>query len=83
MEKIYKEVNKSETETTINVLYKEQEISIYTNNISLERELNKVLGEPYEEYKKGRSIIGSMWKLKLSEKSKITKMILKANIFEL
>ena len=31
MSKIYKEPNKSETETTINVLYAEKIISIYTN----------------------------------------------------
>ena len=29
--KIYKKLNKSETETTINVLYKENMLSIYTN----------------------------------------------------
>lgn len=83
MGKIYKEANKSETETTINVLYKEQEILVYTNNITLEKQLNKILGEPDEEYIKGRSILGSSWKIKFSEKSKITKMLLKANIFEL
>ena len=32
--KIYKEPNKSETETTINVLYSEQIINIYTNKVS-------------------------------------------------
>ena len=83
MGKIYKEANKSETETTINVLYKEQEIRVYTNNINLEKQLNKILGEPDEEYIKGRSILGSSWKINFSEKSKITKMLLKANIFEL
>ena len=31
--KIYKEVNKNETETTINVLYKEEKICIYTNKV--------------------------------------------------
>lgn len=81
--KIYKEANKSETETTVNVLYGEKELSIYTNKIELQRELNKILGEPTKEYKKGRSITGSIWNLPLSEKSKISKIVLKANIFEL
>ena len=58
-------------------------MSIYTNKIDLQRELYKILGEPSKEYKKGRSILASMWNVPLSEKSKISKVILKANIFEL
>jgi len=81
--KIYKEPNKSETETTINVLYSENELSIYTNKVLLQKQLNKVLGEPTKEYKIKRSIVGSSWNVPLKEKSKISQMILKANIFEL
>ena len=83
MGKIYKEINKSETETTINVLYSEKILSIYTNKIELQKQLYKILGEPKQEYKKGKSIIGSVWEVPLSEKTKISKIILKANIFEL
>ena len=83
MSKIYKELNKSETETTINVLYSEKILSIYTNKIELQKQLSKILGEPTEEYVRGRSIIGSRWDIPLSEKSKISKIMLKANIFEL
>lgn len=83
MNKKYKEINKSETETTINVLYSEKLLSIYTNRIELEKQLYKILGEPKQEYIKGRSIIGSVWEVPLSEKTKISKIILKANIFEL
>ena len=83
MGKIYKEINKSETETTINVLYSEKLLSIYTNKIELEKQLYKILGEPKQEYIKGKSIIGSVWEVPLSEKTRISKMILKANIFEL
>ena len=83
MEKIYKEINKSETETTINVLYDEEILAIYTNKADLQRKLCKVLGTPTEEHVKGKSIIGSRWDVSLSEKSKISQMILKANIFEL
>ena len=81
--KIYKEPNIEETETTINVLYDEQILSIYTNKVDLQRELYKILGEPFKEYKKKRSITGSIWNISLNEKSKISKVILKANIFEL
>lgn len=83
MKKIYKEINKSEIETTINVLYSEKILSIYTNKIELEKQLYKILGEPKQEYIKGRSIIGSVWEVPLNEKTKISKIILKANIFEL
>ena len=33
--------------------------------------------------KKGKTILGSTWIVSLDEKSKITKMMLQANIFEL
>lgn len=83
MSKNYKEINKAETETTINVLYSENLLLIYTNKIELEKQLYKILGEPKQEYIKGKSIIGSIWEVPLSEKTKISKIILKANIFEL
>ena len=68
MGKIYKQANLSETETTVNVLYGEKILSIYTNKV---------------EHKKGKSITGSRWEIPLKEKSKISKLVLKANIFEL
>ena len=83
MRKIYKESNKCETETTVNVLYGENILSIYTNKIDLQKQLNKVLGIPTKEYIKGRSIIASRWDISLSEKNKISRLVLKANIFEL
>ena len=83
MEKRYKQANLCETETTVNVLYGEKLLSIYTNRVELERELQKILGEPTIEYKKGKSITDSRWEVQLKEKSKISKIILKANIFEL
>lgn len=83
MSKIYKQAIESEVETTVNVLYDEQILSIYTNKVELQKKLYKILGEPKKEYLKGKSIIGSIWEVKLSEKSKISRIILKANIFEL
>ena len=83
MSKIYKQANLCETETTVNVLYGEKILSIYTNKVDLQKELQKILGEPSAEYKKGRSITGSRWEVPLKEKSKRSKLILKANIFEL
>ena len=83
MQKIYKEPLKSETETTINVLYNEDIISIYTNKVNLQKQLNKLIGKPKKEYKIKRSIVGSLWEISLKEKAKIQKIILKANIYEL
>lgn len=81
--KIYKQANQSETETTVNVLYGEKILSIYTNQVELQKQLYKILGKPKKEYIKGRSITGTTWDVPLKEKSKIRKMLLKANIFEL
>lgn len=81
-EKIYKEPNKTETETSINVLYSENILSIYTNKVSLQKQLNRLIGEPTKEYKIKRSIAGSRWDISLNDKSKISRMVLKANIFE-
>ena len=39
--KIYKIPLKSEEETTINVLYNENILSIYTNKVGLQKQLNK------------------------------------------
>lgn len=81
--KIYKEANHFETETNINVLYKEQIISVYTNKVDLQRKLNKVLREPSREYKIKRSISGSVWEISFTDKVKIRNLMLKCNIFEL
>lgn len=81
--KIYKEANKSEQETTINVIYNENILSIYTNKVDLQKQLNKLIGTPTKEYKIKRSIAGSMWEIPLTDKIKISRLVLKANIFEL
>lgn len=83
LEKRYKEPNKLEMETTINVLYEENVISIYTNKPDLQKQLCKSIGEPEKEFTKGKSILASRWIIPLSEKSKISKMMLKVNIFQL
>ena len=70
MRRAYKEINKEETETTINVLYDEELIVIYTNKIGLQKQLKKVLGKPKREDIRGNSIIGSCWEIPFSEKTK-------------
>lgn len=82
-EKRYKEPLKEEIETTINVLYSENKLVIYTNKVQLQKQLNKLIGEPTKELKIKRLISGSIWEISLDEKTKISRMILKANIYEL
>lgn len=82
MAKIYKEANKCETETTINVLYNENILSIYTNKVDLERRLYKILGEPKKEYIKGRSVLASLWEIPLDDVSTINKIILRGDIYK-
>ena len=81
--KKYKEPLKSETETTINVLYQEEKIYVYTNKVDLQKQLNKLIGEPTKELKIKRSISGSIWEIPLSDKYKIQRLLVKANIYEL
>ena len=82
-DKIYKEPNKSEMETNINVLYEENKVCIYTNKVPLQKQLNRLIGNPTKEYKIKRSIVGSEWDIPITDKSKLSKIILKANIYEL
>lgn len=83
MNKIYKEPNRTETETTINVLYSENLLSLYTNKVNLQKQLNRLIGKPTKEYKIKRSIVGSCWEISLNDKSKIQKILVKANVYEL
>ena len=81
--RIYKEPNVSEAETTVNVLYWKEVVSVYTNNVTLQKKLRKVLGKPTIEDMRGRSIVASRWDIPMKEKAKLSQMILKANLFEL
>ena len=80
-DKKYKDAIDEETETTINVIYSENILSISTNKVSLQKQLNKLIGAPDKEYKIKRKIAGSVWNISLDDKSKIAKVVLKANIF--
>lgn len=83
MERVYKEPINEELETTVNVLYSENCLSIYTNKPDLQKKLYKVLGEPSKVHMKGKKIYSSNWVISLDNKSQISKMILKANLFEI
>lgn len=83
MAKSYKEPIEEEAETTINVIYGENLLSVYTNKASLQKSLCKTLGKPTQEYKRGRNILASRWDISLEEKSKISQMMLKSDIFNL
>ncbi len=82
-DKIYKEPIKCEEETNINIIYDKEMLSIYTNKVNLQKQLNRIIGEPTEEYKIKRSISGSRWDISLKDFTKINKLILKARIFDI
>lgn len=83
MAKSYKEPIESEVETTINVIYGENILSVYTNKVDLQKSLGKTLGKPTLEYRRGRNILASRWDISLNEKNKISQMMLKSDIFGL
>lgn len=83
MAKSYKEPIESEVETTINVIYGENILSVYTNKVDLQKSLCKTLGKPTQEYKRGKNILASRWDISLNEKNKISQMMLKSDIFGL
>ncbi len=80
--KKYKEPMKEETETTINVLYDDNILSIYTNKVSLQKKLNKLIGEPKKEHKIKDKITGSFWDISLEDKIIIGRLLVKVDIFE-
>ena len=79
-EKRYKEPLEMEDETYIHVLNKQEKYIVYTNNVHLQKQLNKLLGEPTKEYKIKRSIAGSEWEISFNDISKKNKLILKSNL---
>lgn len=82
MAKKYKEPINEEMETTINVLYDDNILSIYTNKVSLQRKLNKLIGEPKKEHKIKDKITGSFWDISLNDKIIIGRLLIKVDIFE-
>ena len=65
------------------MLYQEEKLYVYTNKVDLQKQLNKLIGEPTRELKIKRSISGSIWEIPLSDKYKIQRLLIKANIYEL
>lgn len=79
--KKYKEPLNEEMETTINVLYDENLLSIYTNKVSLQKKLHKFIGEPHKEYMIKNKISGSVWEIPLDDKIKINNIFFETSIF--
>ncbi len=65
--KKYKEPKLEEMETTINLLYLENILSIYTNNVKLQKRLNKIIGEPRKESTIKGAIVSSVWDISLTD----------------
>ena len=67
-----------EQETTINILYDEEIIRIYSNRIDVIKNLIENIGAPNEKYKRNKSYwSGAAWDIKFKELSKIKKVLKK------
>lgn len=67
----------AEQETTINVLYDEQIIKIYSSRVDVIKLLTKQLGEPTIKYKKSKSYwSGASWDIEFNDLKKIEKILI-------
>lgn len=67
-----------EQETTINILYDEEIIQIYSNRVDVIKNLIEKLGAPTEKYKKNQTYwSGAVWNIKFKEKVKVKKILSK------
>lgn len=77
----YLEIPTEEQETTINILYEEQIVKIYTNRKEVINDLTKKIGKPTKKYKKGKAYwCGADWDIDFCDVEKI-KNVLNKEIF--
>lgn len=77
----YLEIPAEEQETTINILYEEQIVKVYTNRKEVIRELNKKIGKPTKKYRKGKTYwCGADWDIDFWDLEKV-KLLLNNEIF--
>jgi len=64
-----------ELETTINILYSDSCLEIYTSKKSVYERLEKKLNKPNDTYYIKDKICGGRWKIPFSDKRKITSVL--------
>ena len=66
----------AEQETTVNILYDEQIIKVYSSRLEVIKILTKQLGEPTIKYKKSKSYwSGASWNIEFNDLKKIEKFL--------
>lgn len=77
----YLEIPTEEQETTINILYEEQIVKVYSNRKEVVQGLTKSIGKPTKKYRKGKTYwCGADWDIDFCDLEKI-KNILNSEIF--
>ena len=72
----YLDTTISEQETTINVIYDEHIISVYSNRKEVVKNLTRLLGKPTKRDRKGKTYwTGATWDLDFNEFEKINKVL--------
>lgn len=65
-----------EQEVTINILYEEQVIIIYSNRKEVIQNLTEKIGKPTERYKKGKTYwMGAKWELHFKRANDISQIL--------
>ena len=73
----------AEQETTVNILYDEQIIRIYSSRVEIIKILTKQLGEPTIKYKKSKTYwTGANWDISFADSKKIEKILLIKNFID-
>ena len=72
-----------EQETIINILYEDQIVRVYSNQIQIIQNLTQILGQPNKKYKKSRTYwSGSSWDIGFHNRAKITELFSQGILIE-
>ena len=79
----YYKTEPAEQETTINILYKEQIIRIYSSRVETIEKLTKKIGEPDHRYKKSKTYwSGACWEIQFADIERVKEILNKEIILD-
>lgn len=79
----YYKTEPAEQETTINILYKEQIIRIYSSRVETIEKLTKKIGEPDHRYKRSKTYwSGACWKIQFADIERVKEILNKEIILD-
>ena len=72
----YYKTEPAEQETTINILYKEQIIRIYSSRVETIEKLTKKIGEPDHRYKRSKTYwSGACWEIQFADIERVKEIL--------